>query len=172
MRQSTMRRFRMRPGFILSRVAASLASVAAFAVVAAIPAHPNPSGQGQRIHWVPTPIAQLKIDGKIPIKWNVFWPEKTDKRKGPAVVLILLGRRYIALDIKSRLAYSVLPTDLEAHGENFESNDLAVPDREIPSSDWTVRDVGPAELIRLTLDDYGRQIEVQLPHPPDLRWAY
>lgn len=162
----------MRFGLILLRLIAWFAFSAAFAFAAGLPARANLPGEGQRIRWVPTPIAQLKIDGKIPLKWNVFWPEKTDKRKGPAIVLILLGRRYIALDIKSRLAYSVLPTDLEAHGENFESDDLAVPDREIPSTDWAVRDVGPAELIRLTLGDYGRQIEVQLPHPPDLRWAY
>jgi hypothetical protein len=132
----------------------------------------NFSNEAQHVKWVPAPVAQLKIDGKTPLKWNVFWPEKTDKRKGPAMVLILLGRRYIALDIKGKLAYSVLPTDLHAQGEKFESADLAVPDRQIPSSEWSVRDVGPAELIRFTLNDYGRQIEVQLPHPPDLRWAY
>ena len=130
------------------------------------------ANEAQRVRWVPAPIAQLKLDGKIPLKWNVFWPEKTDKRKGPAIVLVLLGRRYIALGIKSKIAYSVLPSDLKAEGENFESADLAVPNREIPSTDWMVRDVGPAELIRLTLGDYGRQLEVQLPHPPDLRWAY
>jgi len=42
----------------------------------------------------------------------------------------------------------------------------------IPSSDWTQRDVGPAELYRLTLGDYGRVLEVSLPHMPDLRGFY
>jgi hypothetical protein len=143
----------------------------AAAASAAFSPRENPASEG-RIHWVPAPVAQVKLDGKTPLKWNVLWPEKTDKRKGPSMVLVLLGRRYIALDIKGRLAYSVLPTDLQAQGNNFDSADLAVPAREIPSTDWAVRDVGPAELIHLTLGDYGRELEVQLPHPPDLRWAY
>jgi hypothetical protein len=32
--------------------------------------------------------------------------------------------------------------------------------------------VGPAELVRLTLGDYGRVLEVSLPHLPDLRPFY
>jgi hypothetical protein len=32
--------------------------------------------------------------------------------------------------------------------------------------------VGPAELIKLTLGDYGRILEVELPHPRDLRYLY
>jgi hypothetical protein len=165
----------MRAAFLPWRLAGSAVLLLAAITIGTadqIAAHAIFSNEAQRVRWVPAPIAQLKIDGKIPLKWNVFWPEKTDRRKGPAMVLILLGRRYIALDIKGKLAYSVLPTDLQAQGANFESADLAVSDRQIPSSDWSVRDVGPAELIRLTLGDYGREIEVQLPHPPDLRWAY
>jgi len=160
----------MRAAKIVLRIPAVAALFATLAA-AGNTAVANLAGES-RIRWVPVLVAQLKMDGKIPLKWNIFWPEKTDKRKGPAVVLILLGRRYIALDIKSKQAYSVLPTDLQAQGANFESADLTVADRLIPSTDWSVRDVGPAELIRLTLGDYGRQIEVQLPHPPDLRWAY
>jgi len=47
-----------------------------------------------------------------------------------------------------------------------------VPGRLLATSDWSVRDVGPAELIKLTLGDYGRLLEVELPHPPDLRAFY
>lgn len=66
----------------------------------------------------------------------------------------------------------MLPTDLQAVGKDFESDDLMQPSRVVPSSDWSVRDVGPAESIKLTLGDYGRSIEVQLPHMPDLRGLY
>jgi hypothetical protein len=32
--------------------------------------------------------------------------------------------------------------------------------------------VGPAELIKLTLKDYNRLLQIELPHPPDLRAFY
>jgi hypothetical protein len=35
-----------------------------------------------------------------------------------------------------------------------------------------MHDVGPAESIKLTLGDYGRVLEVQLPHMPDMRAFY
>jgi hypothetical protein len=42
----------------------------------------------------------------------------------------------------------------------------------MPTNAWAVRDVGPAEMIKLTLGDYGRALDVELPHMPDLRAFY
>jgi hypothetical protein len=127
------------------------------------------SGDTSRIHWKQIPDAQLKLDSKVPLTWNVFLP---DKKKLGNMVLVLVGRRYIALDIKARIAYAVVPADLQAQGKDFESDSPAKPDRVIPSTDWSERDAGPAEIVRLTLGDYGRVLEVQLPHMPDLRAFY
>jgi hypothetical protein len=109
----------------------------------------------------------VQLDEKTPLTWNVFQPDKSQKKKN--LVLVLLGRRYIALDLKAKVAYLLLLTDLKAQGPDFETDDPASLGRVLPSSDWTVRDVGPAELIKLTLQDYGRTLEVTLPHPVDLR---
>ena len=119
-----------------------------------------------RIHWKQIPDAQLKLDSKVPLNWNVFLPEK---KKPGNLVLVLIGRRYIALDIKARVAYSVELTDLKAQGKDFESDSPIKPDHVIPTTEWTERDAGPAEIIKLTLGDYGRVLEVQLPHMPDIR---
>lgn len=127
------------------------------------------TGDANRIHWVPVQAGQVKIDGKIPLKSGAYLPAKREQKHDFGIVLILLGHRYIALDTKARAAYYVLPTELEAKGDDFESDDFAKPDRVIPSSDWSLRDVGPAELIQFTLQDYGAALEVELPHPPDLR---
>lgn len=116
--------------------------------------------------------AQLKLDDKTPLAWNVYQPDKKDKKKYSDLILVLLGRRYLMLDIKAKLVYAVVPSDLQAQGTGFESDDLARPSGLIPTSEWSVRDVGPAELIRLTLGDYGRVLQVSLPHPPDLRPFY
>jgi hypothetical protein len=123
-----------------------------------------------RIHWKPIDRGQVRMDDKPPLASAVYQPDKSQKK--PNLVLILLGHRWLALDIKTKLVYQVLPSDLQAEGSNFESGDLFTSEHLVPSKDWTMRDVGPAELVKLTLNDYGRELQVSLPHPADLRAFY
>jgi hypothetical protein len=123
-----------------------------------------------RIHWKPIDRGQVRLDDKQPLKTALYQPDKSQKK--PNLVLILLGHRWLALDIKAKTVYQVLPSDLQAQGADFESGDLFTSDRLIPSKNWTERDVGPAELIKLTLNDYGRELQLSLPHPRDLRAFY
>ena len=127
------------------------------------------TGQTERFHWKSVNLAQVKLDEKTPLAFNVYQP---DKKKDAHFVLVLLGRRYIELDIKAKLAYNVLLSDIQKKGSNIESDNFAVPSRLLATSDWSVRDVGPAQLIKVTLGDYGRVLEVELPHPPDMRAFY
>jgi hypothetical protein len=123
-----------------------------------------------RIHWKPIDRGQVRLDDKQPLKTALYQPDKSQKK--PNLVLILLGHRWLALDIKAKTVYQVLPSDLQAQGADLESGDLFTNDRLIPSKNWTARDVGPAELIKLTLNDYGRELQLSLPHPRDLRAFY
>jgi hypothetical protein len=127
-------------------------------------------GDGDRIHWKQLTDSQLKLDGKPPLTWNIYAPEKSHKKSN--LVLVLLGHRYLAIDFKAKRVYQVLPSDLQAQGKDFESGDLFREDRLVPSDAWTVRDVGPAELVKFTLKDYGREVELFLRHTPDLRAFY
>jgi len=127
------------------------------------------AGDTERYLWKAVGRAQLKLENKTPLAWNVY---QTDKKKQTNLVLVQLGRRYMALDIKGKVAYYVFPSDLQAKGTEFESGDLFVASRVMPTTAWTVRDVGPAEMIKLTLGDYGRALDVELPHMPDLRAFY
>jgi hypothetical protein len=119
--------------------------------------------------WKSVPRAQCKVDDKTPLTWNVY---QTNKKKDANLVLVLIGRRYIALNLKAKAAYTVLPSDLQVKGQDFESSDLFVKSRVLPTDNWSLRDVGPAELIKLTLGDYGRELYVELPHMPDMRAFY
>jgi hypothetical protein len=147
-------------------------------VLISLAAHPSAAGQAStsndatRIRWKSVEMAQVRLDDKAPLHWNVYQPDKKDKKKDSDLVLVFLGHRYIMLDTKARLVYAVPLADLQAQGADFESGDLAQESRVVPSSEWTERDVGPAELINLTLGDYGRVLEVSLPHMPDLRPFY
>ncbi len=117
-------------------------------------------------HWKAVTEAQVKIGDKTPLAWNIYQP---DKKKDANLVLILLGHRWLMLDIKAKLVYQVQPGDLQAQGKDYDSDDLAKPAAIVPSTDWTERDVGPVEDIHLTLGDYGRILELELPHLMDLR---
>jgi hypothetical protein len=131
--------------------------------------------QDAPIRWKSVEMAQVRVDDKAPLKWNVYQPDKKsgkDKKRDAELILVLLGHRYLMIDTKTRLVYVVPLSELHAEGPDFESGDLAQPTQLIPSTDWTQRDVGPAELYHLTLGDYGRALEVSLPHMPDLRAFY
>ncbi|MGH9817745.1 MAG: hypothetical protein ACRD6I_16850, partial [Candidatus Acidiferrales bacterium] len=48
-----------------------------------------------------------------------------------------------------------------------------VPDKALlPSSGWSMRDVGPMLRIRIRLTDEGRNFDIQIPIQPDLRQFY
>jgi hypothetical protein len=132
-------------------------------------------GGNDYVHWKQVPDAQVKLDDKTPLAWNVFQPDKKDRKDKKTTVdriLVLLGHRYLMLDTKSRVVYSVPLVAIHAQGADFDSEDLAQESLRVPSSDWSIRDVGPAEWVQLTLGDYGRTLIVILPHPPDLRPFY
>jgi hypothetical protein len=155
-------------------VAMACALICAFTFVAGAGAglfvtRSSGAADNERVLWKAIGRAQLKLEDKTPLAWNVY---QTEKKKQANLVLVQLGRRFIALDIKGKVAYYVFPTDLQAKGADFESGDLFVRSRVMPTTAWSVRDVGPAEMIKLTLGDYGRALDVELPHMPDLRAFY
>jgi hypothetical protein len=84
-------------------------------------------------------------------------------------VLILLGHRWLLLDIKAKLVYQVPLNAVHAQGQDYETEDLAKSELLVPSGAWSDKDVGPAEDIHVTLGDYGRTLEIELPHLMDLR---
>jgi hypothetical protein len=151
------------------------AALATTWVTCLVPLSPGAGAQDALIRWKSVEMAQVRVDDKAPLKWNVYQPDKKsgkDKKRDAELVLVLLGHRYLMIDTKTRLVYVVPLSELHAQGTDFESGDLARPTQVIPSTDWTQRDVGPAELYHLTLGDYGRVLEVSLPHMPDLRAFY
>jgi hypothetical protein len=119
------------------------------------------------ILWKPATGAILKLNGRPVRKWNLYQAEK----KGQ-FLLLQLGWRYLALDVKQEEVYEIPANSLKPKADGFTGQEPGSGMREIPSSDWTTRDIGPAELVRVKLGDYGQTVEIQVPHPPDLRAFY
>src|SRR5580692_3253354 len=120
-------------------------SLFAFVALSLATMTPAKSGDPGRFLWKSVPAAQIKIGEKTPLTWNIF---QTGQKKEANLVLVLLGRRYIALDIKARVAYTVLPADVQPKGGDLESGDLFVHAKVLPTDSWSLRDVGMAELIK------------------------
>lgn len=142
---------------------ATLLGLTLLAFAVAPRAHADDSAS---FRWKSVEGAQLRLDDKVPLTWNVY---QLDKKKQSNLILVLLGRRYLLLDSKAKLVYLVLLTDLHADGPDLTTADLTNKDRLIPTTSWNTRDVGPAQQFQLTLGDYGRTLTVQLPHPLNLR---
>jgi hypothetical protein len=145
--------------------ASRIFACALLAAVCLAPVVASADGLGD-LRWKPVDGAQVKLDDKVPLTWNVLQP---DKKKLSNLVLVLLGRRYLLLDTKAKLIYAIFPNDVHRDGQDLTSGDIAVKPHIIPSTGWTERDIGPAEEFRLVLGDYGRTLSVQLPHPLDIR---
>lgn len=122
---------------------------------------------GDKIVWKEVEGAQLKLDGRGVDKWKLYLGEKKKN-----LLVVLLGRRLLALDKKARQVYELPPNVLQAHGKVYESENPASIGRRIPSSEWEDRDIGPAEMLRVKLGDYGSKLELQIPHMVDLRSVY
>jgi hypothetical protein len=140
---------------------------AALALSLALMPRSSQAADSARIHWTTVTEAQVKVDQTTPLTWSVYQAGKGDKldKKLSSLVLVLVGHRYLLLDLKSKCVYEVPLTALHAQGGGFDSGDLISSSQLIRSSDWTSRNAGPAELYRLTLGDYGRVLQLTLPHP-------
>jgi hypothetical protein len=126
---------------------------------------PDASGAKETV-WKPVEGCILKLEGRAVKTWNVYRAEKNNR-----LLLVQLGRRYLILDTKERWVQELAPSDVKAHGKDFVTSSGGKR-KPIPSGNWVTRDVGPAELIRVRLMDYGKVLEVQVPHPYNFRVAY
>jgi hypothetical protein len=133
----------------------------AFSAAGTIPAR---AATSKPIIWRPLDRAILEVTGRKPPKvWNIWEDEKQKTR-----VLVQLDNLYLMLDAKTKQVFEISAAKLQQHGKNFESADPSETQHAVPSTDWDMRDLGPAERIEVRLDD-NTMLNVQLPHPLDLR---
>jgi hypothetical protein len=117
------------------------------------------------IIWKPDDRAILEVSGRKPPKnWSVFEDEKNKAR-----VLVQLDNLYLVVDAKTKQVFEIAASQIQPHGKNFQSSDPSQTQRAVPSTDWDMRDLGPAERIEVRLTNDNTLLDVQIPHPLDLR---
>lgn len=120
-----------------------------------------------RISWKPLIDAILKTNGGAPKQWSIY---SADKKNDP--LLLQLGARYLVIYVRHKRVYEIAPAKLAHNGDNLLWRESDRPRKPLPSSEWSTRDVGSAYRIRLELTKEKRYIDIQIPHPPDLRGLY
>jgi hypothetical protein len=120
-----------------------------------------------KIIWKPIPQVVLRIDEQAPKLWNVY-------RAGKKADLLLLqiGARMLVIYIRNLEVYEIQPEHVDHKGVDLLWREADKPEKPLPTSDWSTRDVGSAWRIRVTLAAEGRMVDLQIPRLPDLRGLY
>ena len=145
----------------------SLATVAAaaFVLLAAIGAVPTPAvAAGKPLIWKPAQQAILRVDDQAVKEWDVYQVEKNNDRH-----LVQLGGRFLLVDAAQQQVFELLPATIERKGSELLWDPADRPAKPLATSNWVVRDVGPALRIKVRLDAEGRALDLQLPHPSSRR---
>jgi hypothetical protein len=118
----------------------------------------------EKVIWKPVPDAILQVDSRAPKVWNVF---QAGKKFDP--LLLQLGSRYLVIYVRNMEIYEIKPEQLQHKGDDLLWRDTDKPEKAVPTSDWSTKDVGSASRILVKLSAEGRLINIQIPQVPDLR---
>ena len=117
--------------------------------------------------WKSVDQALLRVDDKAIKDWNIY---QTGKKLDP--LLLQMGPRFLLLAVKERRIFEIPAAQIEHKGDDVFFDPSARPDKPIETSDWMIRDVGLAYRIGVTLSADKRVLDLQFPHPLDIRSIY
>jgi hypothetical protein len=125
------------------------------------------SNAADMIVWKPIPQVVLHVDDQAPKLWNIY---RSGKKADP--LLVQLGARMLIIYIRDQKVYEIKPEQLEHKGQDLLWRDTDRPERPLPTSDWTTRDIGSAWRVRVKLAAESHTIDIEIPQLPDLRGLY
>jgi hypothetical protein len=134
--------------------AVAAAALVLFATAGAAPA------AAEQLTWKPAQLAMLRVNDAPPKEWDVFQIEKKDDR-----FVVQLAERFLLLDAVQRQVFELDPAAIERQGSDLLWDPERRPEKPLATSDWVLRDVGTAFRIRVRLDEEGRALDLQFPHP-------
>lgn len=115
--------------------------------------------------WKPLKEALLRVDDQ-PVKvWNVYQQSK----KGDPL-LLEFGSRFLLIQVHERKVFEIPPLKIVHKGADLAWDPATLPAEPLATSDWIIKDVGFAYRIDVRLVAEKHVLDLQLPHPMDLRY--
>lgn len=143
-------------------------SIALFLIFAAALIAPSavfPADKSKTVTWKPITEALLRVDDQPVKNWNVYWESK----KGDPL-LLQIGDRFLLIQVHQRKVFELASAKIERKGNELLWDPASLPGEPLVSADWLIKDVGFAYRISMRLLPENRVLDLQLPHPMDLRY--
>lgn len=117
------------------------------------------------VTWKPITQALLRVDDQAVKNWNVY----QENKKGDPL-LLEIGNRYLLIQVHERKVFELAPAKIEHKGTELLWDSASLPAEPLATADWLIKDVGFAYRIGIRLMPENRVLDLQLPHPMDLRY--
>lgn len=117
------------------------------------------------VTWKPITQALLRVDDQPVKDWNVF----EENKKGDPL-LLEMGKRFLLIQVHERKIFELASAKIEHKGADLLWDSGNLPTEPLASTDWLIKDVGFAYRIGMRLVAENRVLDLQLPHPMDLRY--
>jgi hypothetical protein len=117
------------------------------------------------VAWKPIAQALLRVNDQPVKNWNVY----QENKKGDPL-LLEMGNRFLLIQVHERKIFELAPSKIEHKGAELLWDPAALSPQPLASADWLIKDVGFAYRIGVRLVAENRVLDVQLPHPMDLRY--
>lgn len=111
--------------------------------------------------------ALLRVDDRPVKDWNVY---QVGKKTDP--LLLQMNGRFLLIEVRSKRIFEIDPAKIAHKGDDllFDPNDH--PAQPLDTSNWVVRDVGLAYRFSAKLTAEKHILDLQIPHPLDVRGIY
>jgi hypothetical protein len=123
------------------------------------------SAGDKTVAWKPVKEALLRVDDQPVKTWNVY----QESKKGDPL-LLQMGNRFLLIRVHERQIFELDPAKVEQKGAELLWDSAALPAEPLATSGWIIRDVGFAYRIGARLVAENRLLDLQLPHPLNLRY--
>ena len=135
------------------------------ALITTSPAFATDKDKDKPVAWKPIQQALLRVDDQPVKAWNVY----LENKKGDPL-LLEMGNRFLLIEVHERKIFEIAPAKIDRKGVNLLWDPADRPAEPLATSDWIIRDIGFAYRIGARLVAENRVLDLQLPHPMDLRY--
>jgi len=144
-------------------LAALLPTLLGLAFIAGV-ANPAALARGKPLDWKPSEQALLRMDDHPVSEWNLYQADKKDNR-----FLLQVNARLLFVDVTNHQIFELDPSKIEHKGSDLRWDPDDRPDKPLETTAWLVKDVGGAYRFSARLVAENHVVDVQIPHPLDLR---